>query len=81
MCDELLRLVLCFFVLSQAISHLFLLLIAFGDPNTDEYLDLKDCAKNPHRQAFGMGSILCFFCASRNHERLPADCDAVRLDK
>jgi ribonucleotide reductase alpha subunit len=30
--------------------------IAFGDPNSAEFLDLKDYSKNPHRQDFGWTS-------------------------
>lgn len=30
--------------------------IAFGDPNSEEFMDLKDYTKNPHRSSFGWTS-------------------------
>lgn len=36
--------------------------IAFGDPNSDEYIDLKNYEKNPHRMDYGWTSNNSVFC-------------------
>jgi ribonucleoside-triphosphate reductase len=52
--------------------------IAFGDPFSQEYIDLKNYDKNPHRMDYGWTSNNSVFCETgMDYEDI---CDRVRLN-